>query len=94
MNVYEMYVANGNKAGFWIVRDSWANTIALVRTVANGHSGDLPGDPPYFRNCCVVVDVFERSTGRVRDEAIELSCPGTYGYRQVESPAWCEKKNR
>jgi hypothetical protein len=42
-----MYVANGNRAGFWVKRDSWGNTCALVKLVGGQASGELSGEPPY-----------------------------------------------
>ena len=50
MNVYEMYVANGNEAGFWVMSKDWRNVLAEVVTVAGRTSGEVEGEPPYFDN--------------------------------------------
>lgn len=40
--VYEMYVANGNRAGFWIKRYYWTTTIARVVAIDGQEAGELP----------------------------------------------------
>ena len=88
MNVYEMYAANGNRAGFWIQRDSWGRTCAVVRSVAGQSEGELPGKPPYHGNPPVIVDVFDLRDGTPKDSRAALSCPGTHGYERIDPPAW------
>jgi hypothetical protein len=85
-NVYEMYVRNGNRAGFWVVRDSWTGVVALVRSIDRGQSGALSGDPPYYGNPPVRAGLWDWKLKRWRQKYYELSCPGTYAYRRVDRP--------
>ena len=90
MNIYEMYIANGNKAGFWIQRDSWSNYKAQVITVQGRSEGELKGTPPYYNNSSVCAAVYEISTGEVaatfgdHEKDFEISCAGTNSYRLVD----------
>jgi hypothetical protein len=78
MNVYEMYVSRGNRAGFRVHRNSWAEgKTALVISVGGQVEGPLDGKPPYYGNVPVIA---EQPWGRVE----QLSCPGTAAYRLVE----------
>lgn len=98
-NVFEMYVANGHRAGFWVQRNSWGNTCALVKSVGGIESGELPGVPPYFSipgrgNPKVIVDVYDLWTGAVKDRDTLLSCPGTYAYHRIAPPPWHDAPGR
>ena len=85
-NVYGMYTANGSTAGFWIRRNSWSSsTYARVLTIAGYSTGPLPGKPPYHGNPQVVVEFYFND--RLKEQSMILSCPGTYGYAQIEPPA-------
>src|SRR4051812_5906139 len=93
LNVFEMYVANGSRAGFWVKRETWGDTCAHVKLVGGQESGELPGAPPYFNvkgkgNPKVTADVFDLWTGTLKDCNTLLSCPGTYGYEQIAAPPW------
>jgi hypothetical protein len=79
-NIYQMYVTNGNKAGFWVLRNSWSRQIALIRSVGGQAEGELEGLSPYFKN--------QKVKGRIggQGKEIDISCAGTYGYRRVDSP--------
>lgn len=80
-NIYQMYVANGNKADFWVQRNSWSWQTALITSIGGQAEGDLEGLPPYFKN----QKVKGRMGGAGRE--IDISCPGTYGYRRVDLPS-------
>lgn len=80
-----MYEANGNKAGFYVRRRTWGNTYARVVAVGGRAEGPLPGEPPYFGNPEVLVDVF-KNDGRQVASGDVLSCPGTYSYEQIPPP--------
>lgn len=89
-NIFEMYVANGNKAGFWLRRTTWSNSCARVVEV-----GELKGPPPYYGNPKVFADVFDLMTGEVRERRAKLPVPGTYKtWRLMEAPDWAEKDER
>lgn len=79
-NIYQMYVANGNKTGFWVQRKSWSlHTKALITFIGGKAEGELEGISPYFNN--------QKVKGRLggTGQEIEISCPGTYGYKKVEA---------
>lgn len=78
LNIYQMYLANGNKAGFFVKRDSWSSQVAEVISIDGKSSGELTGKPPYFNN----PKVFGRfqTDGKV----FEITCAGTYGYSLIE----------
>jgi hypothetical protein len=82
-NIYQMYVANGNRAGFYVRRNSWAGTYAQVVTVSGREAGPLSGRPPYYGDSPVTMDVYNLD-GTVRAVAQQLSCPGTYTYAPFE----------
>ena len=90
-NVYEMYVANENRAGFFIRRITWGNTIARITTIGGREEGALSGEPPYFGSDAVFAEFYNLDTGERLNES-EVSCPGTFtSYYQVgaaELPKW------
>lgn len=78
MNIYQMYVNNGNKAGFRVRRDSWARTrTALILSVDGKSSGKLKGRPPYYGDPPVIGDL--DGVGEIK-----ISCPGSYTYTLLE----------
>jgi hypothetical protein len=77
-NIYQMYVANGNKAGFWVKRNSWSWQTALITSIDGKSEGELSGVPPYHGN----LNVKGRMGGSGNE--IEISCPGTYGYSLIK----------
>lgn len=84
VNVFQMFVAHGG-AGFWVRRTTWAGTCARVVRV-----GPMTGPGPYFGNPSVLMDVYTL-TGQLKEEAAQLSVPGTYKtWRQIEPPAWAK----
>jgi|WetSurMetagenome_2_1015567.scaffolds.fasta_scaffold47463_2 hypothetical protein len=79
-NIYQMYIANGNKAGFLVQRKSWSlHTKVLITSIGGKTIGELEGIPPYFKN--------QKVKGRLggTDQEIDISCPGTYGYKKIEA---------
>ncbi len=84
MNIYQMYVENGKRPGFWIGRTTWGNTIARVISV-----GPLKGPAPYFGNPEVVARVYDIHTGAVKDERFVITTAGTYKtWFRAEAPEW------
>jgi len=93
MNIYEMYKENNNKAGFWVIRGTWGNTIAKVTMIGEQTSGKLRGRHPYYGNVDVFCEFYELKTGKKiqnkisnqdKDGKTLLSCPGTYRYRMID----------
>lgn len=86
-NVFEMFVRNGNEAGFWIKRTTWANTCAKVVSV-----GEFKGSPPYFGNPKVFAEIYNLDTGALIDPNGKISVPGTYKtWRRIDPPEWATK---
>jgi hypothetical protein len=77
MNIYQMYVANGNKAGFWVKRNSWSWQTAKIVTIGGKSEGELSGNPPYYSN----QKVYGLFNGHGKQ--VELTSPGTYGYTLI-----------
>ncbi len=75
-NIYQMYTANSESAGFWVQRESWGNTCACAVSVAGQIDGPLPGKPPYHGNPEVITDVYDIHTGEMKSPEAVLSCPG------------------
>ena len=76
-NIFQMYEANGNKAGFFVKRNSWSSQTAEIVKIDGKSSGELTGKSPYFNNPKVF--------GKFSDngELVEITCPGTYGYELI-----------
>jgi hypothetical protein len=84
MNVYQMYAHHEHQVGFWIVRDSWGNTLAQVSEIEGATAGQkLPGRAPYHGNPRVFAD-FYNTSGKLLSQRSEVSCPGTYAYDMVQ----------
>jgi hypothetical protein len=85
VNVYQMYIANGCKVGFWLTRTTWVRTCARVVFVE-----DLNHDKaPYYGNPAVRADIHDSFTGELKDSSAIIPVPGTYKtWRLIEPPAW------
>ena len=84
-NVYEMYVDNGNIAGFFVRRNSWSSIYAKVITIEGKSEGPLDGTPRYFGNPEVIVDIY-KNNGKLSRSGELLSCPGTFAYTKINPP--------
>jgi len=83
-NVFQMYVANGEKPGFWLRRTTWGNTCAQVTAV-----GEFRGEPPYYGNPTVLADVYDLRTGALKEKGAKIPVPGTYKtWRLIDPPEW------
>lgn len=86
LNVFQMYVANDRKPGFWLRRTTWGNTVAKVVSV-----GELTGHAPYYGNPKVHADIFNFRTGKLKEAGARIPAAGTYKtWRQIDPPAWAE----
>lgn len=84
LNVFQMFVQNGKRPGFWLRRTTWENTCAKVTSV-----GPFKGPPPYFGNPKVFADIYDLKTGALRERGARIPAPGTYKtWRQIDPPAW------
>ena len=74
-NLYQLYISNGNRAGFKVHRSGWGqNSWARVVCVTEERveQGELPRLPPYHGNPPVFIDFKDK--GKVEP----APCPGTY----------------
>lgn len=87
MNVYQMIEGGAfdTAGGFWVKRNNWGNTVALITEY-----DEFIGLPPYFNNPIVRCDIFyDRGSSGVRYKKNEsLSCPGTSAYTRINPPSW------
>ncbi len=96
-NIYEMYVQNGNRCGFWVRRNSWSYNIAQITSIGGNQDGPLDGVAPYFKNQKVRGDVYHALSGKMawasggsgKDQ--EITSPGTYGYESIAAPVWSQE---
>lgn len=59
LNIFQMYIENGNKANFWIQRNSWYNYVGHVVSIGGDDSGSLDdwaGKYPYYSSACSCVE--------------------------------------
>lgn len=80
-NLYQLYMDNGNQAGFKVRRGSWGQSSwARVVSVTQEQKteGQLPGNEPYHGNTPVFIDF--KGKGKVE----KASCPGTYQWSIVD----------
>lgn len=90
LNVFQMYVANNLRAGFWLRRTTWENTCAQVTSV-----GEFKGSPPYYGNPTVLADIYELRTGALKEQGVKIPAPGTYKtWRQIDPPSWVNHARR
>jgi hypothetical protein len=55
MNIYEMYYENDKTFGFWVVRNTWENSIAKITSIEGVEEGEeIPGVGPYYNNLKVI----------------------------------------
>lgn len=76
--IYELYVANGNKAGFW-ARDihDQPGVKLLIREIDGKSAGPLPGIPVEYNRAHITADLY------IRDKLIEQNTNVSTGYRQM-----------
>jgi len=90
LNIFQMYQRNGDRAGFWVRRNSWGSwSFAQVLTVQGRELGPLAGVGPYFNddrglNPIVEARIWYRGAVGVLEA---LSGPGTYAYVRIKAPA-------
>jgi hypothetical protein len=74
LNVFQMYVANGEQTGFWLTRATWGNTIAQMTSV-----GAFTGPPPYYGNPEVRADIYDLHSGALKEPRVKVPVPGIGG---------------
>lgn len=79
-NLYQLYIENGNMAGFKVRRSGWANSSwarVVSITAERQTNGSLPGSPPYHQNAVVYLDFKDKGVSE------EAPCPGTYQWELI-----------
>jgi hypothetical protein len=87
-NVFSLFFANERKLGFWIRRWTWTNTCAQVVAIAN-----FKGPPPYYGNPAVTADIYDLTTGELRERVERLTCAGSYQWEMISAPVWASSKS-
>ncbi len=83
LNIYQMYVQNGQQVPFWLTRITWGGTIAKVI-----HVGDFKGSAPYYGNPDVIAEFYDVSTGHLKNTDF-ITTAGTYKtWRLAQAPVW------
>ena len=87
MSVYQHYMANGMRAGFWIEHPNWEgeDVGVFVKSVNGQAEGALKGKPPYYGEGSVIVDRFVKGELEKQDEDV---CMTSKQFRIVGPPAW------
>ena len=85
-NVYELYIENGNSAGFWVRKvDAQPGFIHFIKTVNGRQSGTLPGIPTEFGRPRVHADVY--LDGELFESNINLSSAFQSVFLRVPEPS-------
>src|SRR3954451_24692031 len=91
MTIHQMYVENGNCAGFWVQHRGWRDICAQVQCIADCVSGELRGDASELGGASVIAFGFDLSSGR----RVSLPpCPQTRedrNYRRIAVPPWSRR---
>lgn len=83
-NLFQMFVGNGQQPGFWLRRTTWSDSCARVTSV-----GPLTGPAPYYGNPKVHADIYNLTTGELREANARLPAAGTYKtWRLIDAPIW------
>ena len=88
MNIYALYVQNGNRAGFWIQHRKWQNKCAQVLSIGGISSGRLAGFPPDYGHAPVDISCFDVRSGRSVDVSAAIEQPDDRGYVLIAQPPW------
>jgi hypothetical protein len=89
-NIYEIYVANGSRTGFWVHRKKWGSSIVKVISIDGADCGLLPGSAPYFDYPPVRIEAYNRFSGRLM-RAGEIDGPSVRQFRRIEAPEWASE---
>ena len=93
MNIFRLYIQNGNCAGFWIQHRSWRNTCAQVVSIDGLSSGSLR-DNPETNIVDVHVRCFDVRSGRPVSVMDSIDRPGDRGFVRIAEPPWNDRSRR
>jgi hypothetical protein len=93
VNLYEMYVANDMKVGFWVKRRTWGDVCARVTFV-----GELERHGRWYGGATVRADIFHFVSGTLKEANAVLPSPGSpKTWQQIPPPplhAWSRSAKR
>lgn len=93
MNLYEMYLANDMKVGFWVKRRTWGDLCARVTFI-----GELEGRGPWYGCAVVRADSFRFVSGELKEADVVLPLPGSQKtWQRIPPPplhAWSRSAKR
>jgi len=93
MNIYRLYIQNGNRAGFWIQHRSWQNKCAQVVSIEGLSSGILPNELA-TRAATVEVRCFDVRSGRPVPAMVSTGAPEDRGFVRIAEPPWSLRSSR
>lgn len=85
-NLPRLYRLAGWRAGIWVRRDSWGNTVAFLRSVAGQSEGKLSGRDPYYSSPEARADIYDWRSGELLDEDAVLPCVGCWQWSWIGVP--------
>lgn len=84
-NIYQLYVENGNNAGFWAWDPAWApSEVIFVKTIGGLSCGPLKGKPIYYDKPAVVIDSYLEGKLFKKDETFRLG--HIPAYSRIDAP--------
>jgi hypothetical protein len=92
MNIYKLYAANGDRAGFWVQHRTWKNMCAHIQSIADQQCGALPGPSPLHDNAKIVARIFDVRSGRPIPVGPSLDNPDDHNYTVIAEPAWSHSR--
>lgn len=72
VNLYDIYIANDKKVGFWVKRRTWGDMCARVTFV-----GELERRGAWYGGAVVRADIFHFASGELKEANAELPSPGS-----------------
>ena len=89
LNLYQLYVRNGNKADFWATYPmDGSGVVYHVRKIRGKTEGPLKGSPPNYDEPLVVADAFMLETGESAGKADLRFSAAFLGHQLVPPPPW------
>jgi hypothetical protein len=94
MNIYRLYIENGNRAGFWVQHRTWRDRCAQVLSIDGQNLGRLPGSSPAHNHAAVVIQCFDVRGGRALPATTpSLEDPEDQGYVAIAEPPWHRERS-
>lgn len=85
-NLFQAFVENGRKEGFWAIRDGWGNSCAKITSVEKAN-----GRAPYYGNPEMTGVLYRLDDGSVVRDPYERFSPGRGGWHWMQPPTWSKE---